>query len=50
MATTLAYQKTNYINPQKEKRHKSINDLRFPLFFLFVVFTVDNLTKIETAK
>lgn len=50
MATTLAYQKTNYINPQKEKRHKSINDLRFPLFFLFVVFIVDNLTKIEAAK
>lgn len=50
MVITLHIKKTNYINPQKEKRHKSINDLRFPLFFLFVVFIVDMLTKTEAAK
>lgn len=32
MVITLHIKKTYYINPQKEKRHKSINDLRFPLF------------------
>lgn len=41
MVITLHIKKTNYINLQKEKRHKSINDLRFPLFFclLFSLLT-----------